>query len=344
MSQSAGGGVDFTTTRIQTGSVFPRVYGEALVELARERADVVCLSADLTSSTEIDLFRDAFPHRFFNLGIAEANAVGVAAGMARCGDLPFFHSFGVFASRRPFDQIAMQLAYPRTNVKLVGFLPGLTTLLGVSHQAIDDLAILRALPNMTLIEPSGPEQFRSAMRAAAEHHGPVYLRIKRAETRPVVEQPLVIGRGSVLRPGGTSPRAVVFACGLMVATALDAASRLAGQGIDIAVVNLPTIKPLDTELVIAEARRCGAVVTAENHSILGGLGSAVAETLMEAGVAARFRRVGIADKFAEGGSTPYLLQKYGLDAAAVEDAVRRLVRDATHSAAECSSSDQTAER
>jgi transketolase len=229
VSRDSGSAVDFTTTRLQTQSVYPRIYGEALLELARERDDVVCLSADLTGSTEIDLFRDALPERFFNLGIAEANAIGVAAGMARCGELPFFHTFAVFASRRPFDQIAMQLAYPKTNVKLVGFLPGLTTLLGVSHQAIEDLAILRALPNLTLIEPSGPEQIRSAVRAAAEHRGPVYLRIKRADYRPTRLEPLRIGCGQILRPGGGQPQAVVFACGLMVAAALAAAESLSGR-------------------------------------------------------------------------------------------------------------------
>lgn len=316
------GNVDFTTTRLQTSSVYPRVYGEALVELGRERPEVVCLSADLTSSTEIDLFRDAFPDRFYNLGIAEANAVGVAAGMARCGDIPFFHSFGVFTSRRPFDQIAMQLAYPRANVKLVGFLPGLTTLLGVSHQAIDDLAILRALPNLTLIEPSGPEQMRAAVRAAVEHRGPVYLRMKRADFRPTRETPLVIGRGELLREGRAGS-GVFFACGLMVQAALEAAATLAQSGTEVSVVNLPTLKPLDRELVIAEARRHGLVVTAENHTILGGLGSAVAETLLEAGVPVGFARVGIRDTFAEGGSTPYLLKKYGLTAEAILDGFRR---------------------
>lgn len=307
-------GADFTATRVYGGSTYPRIYGEALLELARERPEIVCLSADLTSSTEIDLFRDALPDRFYNLGIAEANAVGVAAGMARCGDIPFFHTFSVFTSRRPFDQIAMQLAYPRANVKLVGFLPGLTTLLGVSHQAIEDLAILRALPNMTLIEPSGPEQMRAAVRAAADHRGPVYLRMKRADARPEKERPLTIGRGELLRSGD---RGVVFACGLMVQTALTAAERLAQTGVQLSVVNLPTLKPLDRELVVSEARRCGVVVTAENHTIVGGLGSAVAETLLESGVPAGFARVGIGDTFAEGGSTPYLLAKYGLDADAI---------------------------
>lgn len=317
---SRTGGADFTATRVQSGSTYPRVYGEALVELGRERPEVVCLSADLTSSTEVDLFRDALPERFFNLGIAEANAVGVAAGMARCGDIPFFHTFSVFTSRRPFDQIAMQVAYPRTNVKLVGFLPGLTTLLGVSHQAIDDLAILRALPNMTLIEPSGPEQMRAAVRAAAEHRGPVYLRMKRADFRPEREAPLLIGRGEVLRSGEDG---VFFACGLMVQVCLDAAAELAQQRCAVAVVNLPTLKPLDRELVVSQARRCGVVVTAENHTIVGGLGSAVAETLMEAGVSAGFTRVGIMDTFGEGGSTPYLLKKYGLSTEAVIAGFRR---------------------
>lgn len=321
---SRPGGADFTATRGQGGSTYPRIYGEALLELARERPEIVCLSADLTSSTEIDLFRDALPARFFNLGIAEANAIGVAAGMARCGDIPFFHSFSVFTSRRPFDQIAMQLAYPRTNVKLVGFLPGLTTLLGVSHQAIDDLAILRALPNMTLIEPSGPEQMRAAVRAAAEHRGPVYLRMRRAESRPERELPLAIGRGEILRSGDAG---VLFTCGLMVQVCLAAAAELSQKGCEVAVVNLPTLKPLDRELVVSAARRSGVVVTAENHTILGGLGSAVAETLMEAGVHAGFARVGIMDTFGEGGSTPYLLKKYGLTAEAVIAAFRTAQRN-----------------
>lgn len=316
----SGTGVDFTATRAHSGSTYPRLYGEALLELARARPEIVCLSADLTSSTEIDLFRDALPERFFNLGIAEANAIGVAAGMARCGDIPFFHSFSVFTSRRPFDQIAMQLAYPRTNVKLVGFLPGLTTLLGVSHQAIDDLAILRALPNMTLIEPSGPAQMRAAVHAAAEHRGPVYLRMKRADFRPEREVPLQIGRGELLRDGTDG---VVFACGLMVQAALEAAATLAAQGCSLAVVSLPTLKPLDEELVCALGRRCGVVVTAENHTIIGGLGSAVAETLLEASVHVGFARVGIRDTFGEGGSTPYLLRKYGLTAEAVIAGFRR---------------------
>jgi transketolase len=215
----------------------------------------------------------------------------------------------------------MQVAYPRANVKIVGFLPGLTTLLGVSHQAIDDLAILRALPNMTLIEPSGPEEMRAAVRAAADHRGPVYLRMKRADARPTQEAPLTIGRGRILREG---EHGVIFACGLMVEAARSAAAELAREGIELAVVNLSTIKPLDRELVVSQARRTRIVITAENHTIVGGLGSAVAETLMEAGVHAAFARVGIQDCFAEGGSTPYLLKKYGLTKESIIAAFRRL--------------------
>ncbi len=158
-----------------------KAYGRALVELARSRPEVVCVGADLTAPTETDLFRDEIPDQFFNLGMAEANAVGVAAGMARAGDLPFVHTFGVFATRRAFDQVAMQLAYPRVNVKLIGFMPGLTTPGGVTHQAIEDIALMRALPNMTVVEPADTGQIRAAVTALADYDGPVYLRLKRGE-------------------------------------------------------------------------------------------------------------------------------------------------------------------
>lgn len=314
---------DFTTR----GPV-PRYYGEALLEAALADPRIVCLCADLTGATETDLFRDRLPERFHNVGIAEANMVGMAGGMAGCGEVPFVHTFCVFASRRPFDQIAMQVAYPRANVKLVGFLPGLTTLLGVSHQAIEDVAILRALPNMTIVEPSGPEQVRAAVLAATAHDGPVYLRLRRAEA-PLPEgtplQPLEIGRAQCLREGDD---AVIFAAGALVQPALDAAQRLAGTGRAVAVVNVHTIKPLDVEMVTTMARRCRVVVTAENHSIVGGLGSAVAEALMEAGVVARFARVGVRDTFAEGGTTPYLFRKYGLDADTLVGQLQRLWKEA----------------
>jgi len=302
-----------------------KAYGTALVDLARERPEVVCIGADLTGPTETDLFRDSLPERFFNIGMAEANAVGVAAGMARAGEIPFVNTFSVFISRRAYDQIAMQVAYPRTNVKLVGFMPGLTTPGGVTHQAIEDVALMRALPNMTVVEPADANQISAAVRALADHRGPVYMRIKRGEV-PVMasaaEQAFRIGRADVVREGGD---AVIFACGLMVTLALAAADELAGQGHDVTVVNVSTLKPLDTGLIAEFARRTGRVVTAENHSIIGGLGSAVAEALMEAGASCRYARVGIRDTFAEGASAPYLFEKYGLSTQAIVDACRHVL-------------------
>ncbi|TIX34817.1 MAG: hypothetical protein E5V40_28085, partial [Mesorhizobium sp.] len=232
--------------------------------------------------------------------------------------MPFVHTFSVFLARRAFDQIAMQVAYPRTNVKLVGFLPGLTTLLGVSHQAIEDVAMFRALPNMTIIEPWGGRQIASAVRAAEELDGPVYLRMHRPAAATPEEEavPLEIGRGQLLRDGTD---AVIFAAGHMVDEALIAAGNLSEQGVaSVAVANIHTVKPLDTSFVLSLARRTGIVLTAENHSVIGGLGSAVAETLLGGGVPVRFARIGVADCFAEGGSKSYLFDRYGLSARYIE--------------------------
>ncbi len=293
-----------------------RHYGEALLDAARRDPRIVCLTADLTLPTETDLFRDHLPERFHQVGIAEANMIGIAGGLARSGEIPFVHSFCVFATRRCYDQIAMQVAYPRANVKIVGVIPGLSTLLGVSHQAIDDIALMRALPNMTVIEPSGPGQVRAAVAAIAAHDGPVYLRLKRADGSEGAANPaeaFSIGRMRILREG---PDGLLVACGMMVDVALKAADRLGREGKSVGVVDMATIKPLDPALAEL-ARQVPAVVTLENHSIIGGLGSAVAELLLEEGVSAGFRRVGVRDTFAEGGSTAYLFETYGLSEAAV---------------------------
>jgi transketolase len=301
-----------------------KAYGSALLELARQRPEVVCIGADLTGPTETDLFRDALPERFFNVGMAEANAIGIAAGMARAGEIPFVNTFAAFATRRGFDQIAMQVAYPRTNVKIVGFMPGLTTQGGVTHQAIEDLALMRALPNLTVLEPADANQIRAAVAAVADYDGPVYLRIKRGEV-PIMEQTagqeFRIGPAQVVRDGGD---VAIVASGLMVTLALDAAEALARDGIRASVVNVSTLKPLDKETIVSVAARTGRVVTAENHSLIGGLGSAVAETILEAGLRCRFARVGIADTFAEGASAPYLFEKYGLTSKSIEAACRAL--------------------
>lgn len=309
---------DFTqggahTATPATATPVPRYYGETLCELARENHAIVCLSADLTSPTETDLFRDTFPDRFFMPGIAEANMVGLAGGLARSGLQPWIHTFCVFATRRAYDQVAMQLAYPRRDVKLVGFLPGLATILGVSHQAIDDVALMRALPNMTIIEPSGPAQMPAAVRAAAAHSGPVYLRLQRATAALPVGtpmEPLALGRIQPLRSGRD---ALLLASGLTVQPALAARELLAAQGIDAGVANVHTLKPLDEDFVRDAARGYPLLVTVENHSIVGGLGAAVAEVLAEAGTGTRLLRLGVRDAFAEGASLPYLFRKHGLD-------------------------------
>lgn len=296
-------------------------YGAALLDLARVDPRIICLGADLTAPTETDLFRDQIPERYLQVGIAEANMIGVAGGLARAGYIPFVHSFCVFLTRRSYDQVAMQVAYPQTNVKLVGFMPGITTALGVSHQAIDDIALMRALPNMTIIEPSGPHQIRAAVEAAARHAGPVYLRLKRrdeTEKANVPTGPFALGRMNMLRDGSD---ALIVACGMTTNEALEAATQLERDGISSGVIEMPTIKPLDRTLVDA-ARKVATVVTVENHSIVGGLGSAVVELLMDHGVNARVRRLGLPDTFALGASTRFLMEKFGLDAHRVAQVVR----------------------
>ena len=317
---------DFTSTAGST--LAPKYYGEALVALAQGDPKVVALTGDLAPATESDLFREAFPDRFFAVGVAEANMIGLAAGMARCGDMPFVHSFSVFLTRRAFDQVAMQIAYPRLNVKLAGFLPGLTTLLGVSHQAIDDLALMRVLPNMTIIEPSGGNQTAAAVRAAAMIDGPVYLRLhkdKKVITDAEIEKNLEVGKGQMLRDGDD---AVIFASGYMVAEALLAADTLCMSGIKLAVANMHTLKPFDCDFVLKHSIRTGVVVSAENHSVIGGLGSAVAEVLAErpTNEVIQFKRIGISDTFAEGGTKNYLFDKYGLSARHITMAVLELLK------------------
>ncbi len=306
----------------RTFKPLPRSYGDALMDAALKDPRIVCLSADLTPPTETDRFRDELPERFHNVGIAEANMIGIAGGMARSGEIPFVHSFCAFVTKRCFDQITMQAAYPNLPVKIVGFLPGVATLLGVSHQAIEDVAMMRSVPNMMVFEPSGPQYHAAAVELALQHDGPVYLRMKRPEVitdDPIVQQPLTYGKGVVQREGHDL---TIIAAGLEVVEALSAAEQLAADGIDAAVVDMHTIKPIDRELILDQANTTGAIVTAENHNVIGGLGSAVAEVLADAGIGLPFRRVGIQDHFCEGGTTPYLLKKFGLDSTAIIDACR----------------------
>ena len=315
--ESVGGFKDARLYRQEALSA--RSYGKALLAEAKADERIVCLGADLTQPTETHLFRDQLPKRFFMLGIQEANMVGVAAGMARTGQIAFAHSFCVFITRRVYDQVAMQAAYPKLPVKLVGFIPGLATSLGVSHQAIDDVALMRALPNMAVIEPAGPEQIASAVRATLDYDGPVYLRMVIAGGRPGRDHP-----AHAADPGqGPNPDRG-FRRG-------DHRQRHDGQGgpgrgrparrqgRSATVANFASLKPLDRDMVCDLARRHRVLITAENHSVIGGLGSAVAETLALAGLSPRFGMIGVQDVFAEGGTTAYLFARYGLTAQHIAD-------------------------
>jgi transketolase len=296
-------------------------YGTALVELAKQRPEVVCLSADLTRQCEVDLFRDTIPERFVNGGMAEQNLMGVAGALAREGHIPFVHSFGVFCTRRPYDQVAMAIAYPDLPVRIVGFMPGLSSPGGPSHQAIDDVALMRALPNMTVVDVADAVEVSQVVPAIADLPGPVYLRLKRGEI-PVIfdngDHALKLDSAQVLSTGRD---VAIVSAGMMLPAALVAAGVLAEHGVEASVLNVPVIKPLDATTVLDACAGARAVVVAENHSVVGGLGSAVAEALAESGLGRPLRRVGVQDVFAGGSLTAsYLFERHGLSARAVIEA------------------------
>ncbi|WP_432845726.1 transketolase family protein [Amycolatopsis sp. CA-161197] len=295
-------------------------YGRALLALARRREEILCLSGDLTRQTEIDLFRAELPGRFVHAGMAEANMMGLAGALAREGHLPFVHTFGVFATRRPYDQIANAIAYPNLPVRIIGFMPGVSTPGGPSHQAIDDVALMRALPNMTVLDVADAVEVAQVAEAIVDLPGPVYVRLKRGEVPVVFDDDHVLDttRAAVLAEGSDL---ALIAGGMMLAAVLGAAQALGDAGVSVSVVNVPVIKPLDTATILGAVAGAKGVVTAENHSVIGGLGSAVAEAIAEAGLGRPLRRVGILDTFAEGSLTaPYLFDKYGLSTQHVIDA------------------------
>ncbi|MFE4667225.1 transketolase family protein [Streptomyces sp. NPDC056716] len=289
-------------------------YGTGLLELAREREEIVCLSGDLTRQCEVDLFREALPERFVQAGMAEAHMMGLAGALARSGHIPYVHTFGVFATRRPYDQIANAIAAPALPVRIIGFMPGVSSPGGPSHQAIDDIALMRALPNMTVIDVADATEAAQIARALVDLPGPAYVRLKRGEV-PVLHPDghrLSLARAHPLTEGED---AAVFASGMMVAPALTAAAALARADVHVSVVQVLAIKPLDALTVRQMVARSRVVVTAENHSVIGGLGSAVAEVMAESGSGRPLHRVGIQDTFAEGShDARYLFEKYGLSA------------------------------
>ena len=298
------------------GTATRAAYGHILKTEVYKNPNVVVLEADLGNATKSNAFKEVAPERYFNMGISEQDLIGTAAGFAAAGKIPLASTFAVFATGRAFEQVRNSVCYPKLNVKICATHAGLTVGAdGGSHQAIEDISLMRTLPNMTVINPADAKEAEAAVLAAIDYQGPVYIRLGRAETKDIHDDSYHFewGKAEVLRQGSDVS---IFATGIMTAKALDAAETLAKQGIQAEVINVHTIKPLDEETVIASAKKTGKVVTAEEHSIIGGLGSAVAEVLARQ-CPTKQAFVGVQDSFGESGSPDDLLKKYGLTAEAI---------------------------
>jgi len=298
-------------------------FGKALVELARERPEIVGLTADLAKYTDLHLFAQAYPERFFQMGMAEQVLVAAAGGMAKEGLVPFATTYAVFGTRRAFDFVHQVIAEENLNVKLCCALPGLTTGYGPSHQACEDLALMRSIPNMMVIDPCDALEIEQAVPAIAAHPGPVYMRLLRGQVPLVLDEydyRFELGKARLLRDGRD---VLLVSSGLLTMRALEVAKALSDDRVDAAVLHVPTIKPLDTETILREARRSGRlVIVAENHSEIGGLSEAVATSLLEAGVAPAFRRIALPDAFLDAGALPTLHDRYGISAAAMTSRIK----------------------
>ncbi len=299
-------------------------YGETLAELGGEDSRIVVLDADLSGSTKTGVFAKKYPERFFNMGIAEANMVGTAAGLAAVGKVPFLSTFAIFAVGRAWEQVRQSLAYPKANVKVVATHGGVTVGEdGGSHQSIEDVAIMRAVPNMTVIVPADGVETKAAIRAVAAYKGPVYVRLGRNKVPTVfpADYRFEIGKGTELVAGTDL---TFITTGLMTAQAVAAAEQLKKEGVSARVVHIGTIKPLDREIIVKAARETGLIVTAEEHSIVGGLGSAVAEVLAEE-CPVPLKRVGVNDRFGTSGKAEELLKYFGLTAEDLVEAGREML-------------------
>lgn len=297
-----------------------QAYGEALAEFG-EKYDIVVLDADLSKSTKTDLFKKKFPDRFFSTGIAEANMMAVAAGMASCGKIVFASSFAMFAAGRAFEQIRNSIAYPGLNVKIGATHAGISVGEdGATHQSIEDIALMRSIPGMVVISPADAVEARLAVEAAIKHNGPVYLRFGRLDSPVIFDDnyQFELGKGIQLKEGTD---ATIIANGLMVYEALQASEMLQQEGIKTRVINIHTIKPIDEEIIVKAAKETGAIVTAEEHNVIGGLGSAVADVLAEH-YPVPLRKVGVKDKFGKSGKPYDLLKEYGLTAENIAEQVK----------------------
>jgi transketolase len=301
----------------------PAPFGNALVDLARRRPEIVGMSADLAKYTDLHIFAQAFPDRFFQMGMAEQLLMGAAGGMAKEGFIPFATTYAVFASRRAYDFIHQVIAEENLNVKIACALPGLTTGYGPSHQATEDLAIFRGMPNLTSIDPCDAVDVEQAVPAMAAHNGPVYMRLPRGQVPVVLDEynyTFELGKARLLRDGRD---ALIISSGFMTMRALETVEKLQADSVDIGVLHVPTIKPLDEETIVREAGRSGRlVIVAENHSIVGGLGEAIAGVLLRAGVTPPFRQIALPDAFLDAGALPTLHDKYGISTAAMTQSIK----------------------
>ena len=301
-------------------------YGNALAELGKEHENLVVLDADLAAATKTGVFKKAYPERFIDCGIAEANMTGVAAGLSTCGRVPFISSFAMFVAGRAFEQVRNSIGYPHLNVKIGATHAGITVGEdGATHQCNEDIALMRTIPGMVIINPADDVEARAAVKAAYEYEGPVYLRFGRLAL-PIIHNAssykFEIGKGEILRDGKD---VTIVATGAMVSNSLEAAERLAADGIEAKVINIHTIKPLDKELVVAAAKETGKVVTVEEHSVIGGLGSAVCDTLAQK-APTQVMKIGMNDTFGESGSAVELLKKYKLDAESIYEKIKNFVK------------------
>ena len=301
-------------------------YGNALAELGTEHDNVVVLDADLAAATKTGVFKKAHPDRFIDCGIAESNMIGVAAGLATTGKVPFASSFAMFAAGRAFEQVRNSVGYPHLNVKIGATHAGISVGEdGATHQCNEDIALMRTIPGMVVINPADDVEARAAVRAAYEHQGPVYLRFGRLAVPVINDRPdykFELGKGVVLREGKDL---TIIATGLPVSNCLEAAEKLAADGIDAKVINIHTIKPLDKELVVAAAKETGKVVTVEEHSVIGGHGSAVCDVLSEK-APTQVMKIGVNDTFGESGPALELLKKYGLDTDSIYEKIKAFAK------------------
>ena len=303
--------------------ILSQVHAKNLVRWAKDKPRVLVLSADLTSSVEAHLFKDAYPDRFLSMGIAEQNMLSFAGGLAREGFTPFLHTFAVFLYRRPLDQLSMSVCYPNLPVRLFGFLPGVATPGGATHQATDDIAVLRALPNMTILECGDATDVESVLDVAQSVEGPVYVRMLRGEIPRLFDSPMKLNQARVLSSGYDF---ALFTAGICTEEALRAAEVLKNRGVGIRHLHITTHKPFTDPQVLAALQDCKrGIITMENHTVVGGLGTAVAELMAEHGIGKKLVRMGLQDTYAHGASKPYLLRKYGLDALALVQTVEKLL-------------------